>query len=165
MTLALAIAVVLLTLGGLYARARVAQMAARERHRANFFAAADVLADRPETPESVLAVIEFLAHRVGERRAPYVLLYLLLHGDLRRTAGEPRAKLRQLRADIRTMPPDLVEQFGDAVAAAGMAISLNSLAVGWLIRRVAMLRVHSRDARHYTGTDDADTLMSGWACA
>jgi hypothetical protein len=37
--------------------------------------------------------------------------------------------------------------------------------ISWLIRRVAMLRVHSRDARHDTGTEEADTLMSGWACA
>ncbi|RDD60491.1 hypothetical protein [Ferruginivarius sediminum] len=162
-TYGLIAAIVLLALAGLYARARVQQIDAREEYRNDFFDAANVLAEREDTPETPLSVVEFLAERVGKRRAPYEMMYFLIHGDARRSANEPAEKLRQLRQDLADMPEELRQQFGKAVAAGSMAITLNSLIVGWLIRRIAMYAVYKRNKRKYDGTDDAGTIAGGWA--
>jgi len=163
-TLALMLAIVLLTGAGLYARRRLPQIDDREARRAEFFRAAMVLAEREETPGNVLAVIHFIGQKVGDRWAPYKLLHFLLHGDARRTAQEPGPKLAQLRRDVESMPKDLREQFGKAVVTGIMAITLNSVAVGWLLRRMAFYRVTQRNKRSYDGSDDAGIVASGWAC-
>ena len=149
---------------GVYAQKRIPQMDAREEYREDFFQAANALVDRGETPESVVSLLRFLAGKIGEESSPYVLLYVLLHGDVRRNAREPGEKIKQLHRDIDAMPDDLKEQFGKAVASGAIAISLNSLLVGWLIRRIAMYKIDKTNKRRYDGTDDADILMTGWAC-
>jgi erythromycin esterase-like protein len=161
----LVVATLLVGLSGLYAKHRSAQMDRREELRADFFKAAEALADSSDTPESVLDLIEFLADRLADRRAPYMLLYFLMHGDARRNAREPGEKVQRLHRDVAAMPAALQGQFGKLVAAGALAITFNSLLVGWLISRLALYQVNRRNPRHDDGTDDADLIMTGWACA
>lgn len=161
----LVLAAAALVLTGLYAKRRREQMARREELRADFFQAAEALAESEDTPESVLDFVAFVAGRLADRRAPYVLLVFLLHGDARQIAREPSEKLKSLHRDVTAMPDPLRAQFGKLVAAAALALTFNSLLVGWLIRRLALYQVYKRNKRHYDGTDDADFIMTGWACA
>jgi len=165
MTWALAILAVAVTLAGVYARRLLPNLERREAERQDFFRAAHALAARADTPDSVLAVVRFLAEKLGDGWAPYKIVFFLAHGDARRTASSPTPLARQLKADLERAPAEVRDLFGEAAAAALLAISRNSLLIGWLFRRLALYRVTKRDGDHHDGTEDANILAAGWASA
>lgn len=162
--------VLLLLLGGLvcvgfWAKLRSRDLDAWNDLQDDFFRAATALVDNEATPESVVDFVEFAARKIGDPRAPWRLLELLIVGAVRKTNERPPVRVRQLAYDVDTLESPLDQQFAKAAINGILAMSYNSVIAGRILRRLAMYRINKSDKKHYDGADDAGALISGLAGA
>lgn len=156
-------AAVLLAVWGFTAKRRIDQSEKVREFRSDFFQAAGVLVDDVRTPESVIALVRFLASHIANWKAPWVVLFYLLGGRMLRTARRPSKEAKQLIHDIASLPEPLKSQAAMAMAAFALAITFNSIQIGWLIRRLALFGIRKRNSKDYDGGDDAETIVLGFA--
>ena len=125
----------------------VVRLASYERHADAFFSSARPLLRDPETPDSVLEMLSFMAREIGRRRAAIAFLGSILR--LHRNGLEYRKQGED--DDIERVfferRPELDLAYGRACAAGMLAVTYRSALVGAFVRRLVLFDIESDNRR------------------
>lgn len=111
-------------------------MALRDR----FFTSAEILVRDPETPESIVELLEACVNSITRPEVGRLVLRRALHNRLPRAeieAGDDEESERFLQ-DVYGMRAELRRALADAAMQYAQAASFNNALLGWLVRRLSV---------------------------